>query len=332
MIAVDCSFAVKRNVTGVQRYAAELLREFERLGCDFRRLEPGRVTRLTGLRQLREQLLLPRMLRRGDTLFSPCNTAPVALPAGVRLVVTVHCLRFLFYPQCYPAGFLRYYRFVIPRILRRADCVLTVSEYMREQIEFLFPEARGRVVAVPLGVSEEFHPLAGGEVVDGPPCWLFVGNGSYAKNLFTLCQVIASEPALREIPLKVLGGSVPRYAAGLPVAAVPNQADVRRVAAIYRNAFAVVVPSFYESFSLPVLEGFASGVPVLLSDIPAHRELAGEKYEGFFNPFSPASLSAAMSRLRSDEGFRAHLAEDGPRLASRFRWSECARRTWELLQ
>ena len=61
MIAVDCSFAVKRNVTGVQRYAAELLREFERLGCDFLRLEPGRVTRLTGLRQLREQLLLPRM-------------------------------------------------------------------------------------------------------------------------------------------------------------------------------------------------------------------------------------------------------------------------------
>lgn len=330
MIVIDCAFAAKRQITGVQRYAAELVRELERSGREFRRLEAGFAARFRGLRQLREQLLLPRLLRRGDTLFCPCNTAPVALPAGVRLAVTVHCLRFLFYPQCYSAGFLRYYRLIVPRLLRRAERILTVSQYMREQIEFLFPEARGKVAAVPLGVSEEFRPLRNGESAEAPG-WLFVGQGSYAKNLVTLCQAIASEPQLREIPLKVLGGETPRYAHALPVAALPNQADVRQVAAIYRNAFAVVVPSLYESFSLPVLEGFASGVPVLLSDIPAHRELAGRDYAGFFNPLSPESLRRTMVRLRSDAGFRAHLAETGLRLASRFRWSECARRTWELL-
>ncbi len=329
MIWIDGAFTAKKTLTGVQRYAHELCGTLRELDCAFEFAEPGAWASLPGGIQFWEQFRLPDLPRRGDTLFAPCNLAPWRLPAGIRLVVTIHCLRFLHYPEGYSPAFRRYYRHAIPRVIQRADQIITVSEYMRLQIESCYPAAAGKTTAVPLGISPLFHPAKAGEA-PAEPYILFVGNNSRAKNLETLCKAMTASPELRKLPLKLLGCHRPPYAPELAIEAIPVETDSSRVAELYRRAFLVAVPSLYESFSLPVLEGFASGVPTLISDIPAHRELAGEGAV-YFPPEDAEKLRHRLEEACASPDLRQRMSAYGLERAKAFTWETAARRTWELL-
>ncbi len=329
MIWIDGAFTTKKTLTGVQRYAREVTGGFSRLAYEFQIATPGAWSALPGGVQLWEQFRLPQRLSSGDTLFAPCNVAPWRLTRRVRLAVTIHCFRFLYHPESYSRAFLRYYRYAIPRVIRRADLIFTVSECMKQQIESHFPEATGKIHAVPLGISSDFRPVSPGEQ-EQTPYWLFVGNATAAKNLQLLCEALRGSAELRNIPLKILGTPLPAYAQGLNAEAIPGESDPVNVARRYRNALAIVVPSLYESFSLPVLEGLASGIPAIVSDIPAHRELAGETAL-YFDPHNATQLRKTLERVVADAGLRTHLSALGIERARPYTWERCARTTWERL-
>jgi glycosyltransferase involved in cell wall biosynthesis len=264
-------------------------------------------------------------------------------PTRARSVVTVHDLAFLRYPDTVHERVLAY-RTLVPRGVRRAQQVVTVSQAVADEVGDELGVEAERLQVIPHGVPPtwfEASPLSASEAAAlGLPerFVLFVGNLEPRKNLGTL---VAAHRAAREsddaTPPLVLAGPVgwgDRWAGSPPdrrhavLAGYLPDATLQRVVA---TAAAVCMPSLYEGFGLPVLEALAAGTPVLASDIPAHREVAGG-IAALVPPRDEDAWSSALTALgrsiRSPGEERARREHARP-----FTWSRSAAahlRTYEL--
>ena len=210
------------------------------------------------------------------------------LPPAARAggVVTVHDLAFLRFPETV-TGDVEHYRELVPRALRRAGAVVTVSEAVAVEVRAEYGSIVPPVFVAPNGVDASW---AGAEPASpatlrrlGIPdrYLLFVGNLEPRKNLGMLLaahrDARRADPAVPRLVLCGPAGWGDRWSGQGPdpdhvvLAGYLSDGDLLAVVA---GAAAVCMPSIYEGFGLPVLEGLAAGRPVLASDIPAHREIA----------------------------------------------------------
>jgi len=134
--------------------------------------------------------------------------------------------------------------------LRRYDQFFPVSHSTAARLRDLFGPVQAQVTGAALPAWAENIPPAPPEHI------LMIGGGDPRKNPETLRAAHASSDALRRIPL-----------------VITNRVTTAELQSLYARAWCVVVPSRAEGFSLPVIEAMAAGIPVLVSDIPAHREL-----------------------------------------------------------
>jgi glycosyltransferase involved in cell wall biosynthesis len=232
-------------------------------------------------------------------------------------VVTVHDLSFERDPATMGPIDRAVFRTLVPRAVRRARRVLAVSERTKRDLVELYGVPEAKIVVTPNGVDARFSP--GG--TDGGYL-LYVGAIQARKD--PLAAVEAARAA--GLPLVVVG---PEKEPGLARELRARGADLRgyvgdgELVELYRNATALVFPSRYEGFGLPVVEAMASGTPVVATDDAAVREVAGDAAL-----YAPADrLGDAVRRARDE---RARLAEAGVARAARFSWAETARRTLEV--
>lgn len=195
----------------------------------------------------------------------------------------------------------------------------THSEAVRREVIEAFAWPEDRIVTIPLAAAEVFTPEPR-ETVD--PYFLYLGTHEPRKNLEVLVQAmkILDEQGIR-IPLLMAGQSRPGYRLDLH----PNierlgpqsEAELPR---LYRNATAVLYPSNYEGFGLPILEAMQSGAPMIASDIPVHREVGGDAAL-YANPKDPAAWASLMQSLIGGNPQRsaASLAR-----ASEYSWQKTA--------
>jgi glycosyltransferase involved in cell wall biosynthesis len=211
---------------------------------------------------------------------------PTRSAAGV---LTVHDLAYLVHRDTVSADSARL-REIVPRGLARAGVVCVPSESVAAEIQDAYGLAPDRVQVTPLGVDPAWAaavPLAEDRrraLGLDRPYLLFVGTLEPRKNLAVLLQAFAAACAASpDGPLLALAGpagwgqeaDVPAPAAGRVVRlGYLEEPDLRRLVA---GAQALVFPSVYEGFGLPPLEAFASGVPVVASDIPTTRETVGRE-------------------------------------------------------
>ena len=106
--------------------------------------------------------------------------------------------------------------------------------------------------------------------------------------------------------------------------------QTREMGRYYAAADVLVMPSFYESFALPIMEAMACGTPVVTSDLPATRETAGNAAL-YFDPRKPRELETCLRRVLGDNNLARELRRRGLERARRYTWKECARRTLEIL-
>ena len=315
-----------RQRTGDETYALNLLRELGPLASEAsirlvaitRRpdlvpdgIEPAELA--AGSQELRMAWSLPRTLRRlGADLVHTQYAAPLRCPCP--FVVTVHDVSFARDPDFMSWKDRTIFRRVVPRAVRKAACVLTVSERTKADIVELYGIPAQRIVVTPNGVDPVFEPGSGTH-----DYVLSVGAIQRRKN-----QLAALEAAQAAgLPLVVVGPSKdPALAEELCLrgARLEGYVAVERLAELYRGAACLVQSSRYEGFGLPVLEAMASGTPVVAVPDPALREVAGD-----------AAIFVEEGELA--EGIRRAIAERdrlvaaGRDRARAFSWRAAAERT-----
>ncbi len=325
------------NVDGVQRYVTDLMAELTRLGMRFDLAEPRAAGRWG--QQAWEHLALPRTAKGYDVLFCPGNVAPLRMPRGTKLVVTVHSLSVLKLPEAYRWAFRAYYRFLMPRVIRKADAVITVSQAQAREIADAFPQAAGKLHAIPLAVSDAFQAPAQPQ---REPVVLFVGSLGPVKNLRGVLAAFAEIADRVPHRLSVVGASHLALKSAGDIAEAASRIGADRVdwvgqvndraalVGMYQRATLLVFPSLYESFGLPALEAMACGTPVLASDIPALRETVADAGV-FVDPHDVSAIADAMLELLTDAERGDDLRERGIRRAAAFSWERCARQTWDVI-
>jgi glycosyltransferase involved in cell wall biosynthesis len=346
---------VPAQPTGIGVYANAVLPALQQL--------PHRLIRGGGaggvaerLRRLAwSQLTLPRLARRqrASLIFTPAPEGYLgSLP--IPQVVMVHDLRPISHPQQSLQSL--YFRAWVPPLLRQCRHILTNSAFTAAEIRRHTGVAAERISVIPLGYdSEAFRPappLAGGEDPgheqgeaasrDASPYLLHVGQAYPHKNLRRLIEafavlapqhpglrlLLAGKPHPRQTPqLRALvaeRGLVDRveFRPYVPFAALPD---------LYRGALALVYPSLWEGFGLPVLEAMACGTPVLTSRGSGTEEAAGEAAL-LIDPLDQSALEAALRRLVQEPLLRRRLRQRGLQQAGGFSWMRTAAATRQLLE
>jgi glycosyltransferase involved in cell wall biosynthesis len=323
------------RVTGVQRYLLGLL---PYMPLELNSVKPAKP--LQGIKgHLWEQFYLPAQLGH-RLLWSPGNTGPISV---TRQVLTVHDMASLDHPEWFDRKFALWYAALLPRLIRQARAIITVSRFSKERIVQLTGVEPQRVRVILNGVDRRFRPVDLKRVKQvrqafdlSSPYILFVGSLEPRKNLKNLLEAWRLG-RFEGATLAVIGASGHVFAS-LGFNSIPKgvrllgstEDDV--LPALYSGAAGFVYPSLYEGFGFPPLEAMACGCPVAVSDIPAHRETCGETAI-YFDPCSPEDISSKLGALlRLDPATRTSLTERGLQRTANYCWENSAAETWRVLQ
>lgn len=234
------------------------------------------------------------------------------------------------------------YRAAMRRHYRRADRVLAISEQTRRDAVELYGLNPDRVSVVHLGVDRAaYFPVPDRPAVPGLPAdapyLLYVGKRYPYKNWPGLLAGFARSKARTDCYLVAAGGplgpderaAVEKLGVGDRVRAAANP-DLPALRALYSHAAGFVYPSLYEGFGLPLLEAMACGCPVLASDLPVFREVAGDA-AAYFDPDDPDAVAAALPTVLGEDARRSLVASGVARCES-FTWNRCAAETAAVIR
>ncbi len=333
---------LKAQLTGVQRYTLELAR---RLQGRILPIVPPNYLASGPLGHLWEQTALMRATRDG-CLFSPGTSGPLFHP---RQVVTVHDLVVYDHPEGFRKEFVVWYKFLLPRLLRRARRIIAVSAFTRDRLLEVLKLPREKVVVIPNGVDHSrFFPRSQDLVAEklknlGVPVGNYVLTLSALNKRKNLSRLLkAWNRILPELPeeiwLVVVGAKVntkvfEEFALpdNIPRVLFLGYVNDAHVPYLYNGALAFVYISLYEGFGLPPLESMASGTPVIVANSSSLPEVVGDAAV-LVDPYDIESISWEVRRVIEDLSLREELRRRGLERAKRFSWDEAAELTWKVLQ
>ena len=298
---------------------------------------------------VREQWAIPQAAKGCDLLHVPHYNAPL-LHRGPMLVSILDLIHIM--DAAYRRSFKSwvYARPMLNLVARRAEHIITISEYSKTQIVERLGVPASKVTAIYCGVNSEFQPMdsqeAFAKVSAGigihEPYILYVGSLKPYKNVSGLLEAFAMLRTKGNIlqRLVILGDdiqwkrSLGEECARLRIEQVTTflpHVTQELLPKIYAAADLLVMPSRIEGFGLPVLEAMACGTPVICSRMASLPEVGGDAVV-YFDPDNPEELAEAMERVLSSKELQESLSVKGLDRARRFTWEESTRKHVELYQ
>jgi glycosyltransferase involved in cell wall biosynthesis len=281
-----------------------------------------------------------RFIKRFDSFHGP-DFKLISVRADKK-IVTIHDLASRVDGDFMSDEFRKFTRIKIEKSIEKADIIVTVSKTIKNQLEEYYPSVRGKIRVVYHGIGEEIRQssVAGSEfdVLEKysiiTPYILFVGNLETRKNIVTLLKAFQSfiQKEKTSHQLVIVGKPGWGYERIMKHARGSDCGDRIRfvgwirsndISSLYSNADLFVYPSWYEGFGFPLLEAMKCGVPVIASDIPTHREIAGDAAI-FVPPSDAEGFAQKFSLLMSDVQLRTDLVNAGKSRSELFTWKKTA--------
>ncbi|MBL9137435.1 MAG: glycosyltransferase family 4 protein [Verrucomicrobiales bacterium] len=279
----------------------------------------------------------PRRLRSHGVQLLHSTGAPLLdTPRGVRHVVTVHDIGFFKFPE----RFRPWHRRMAVRSLeraRRADRVICISQFTADELVHRAGFSRDQLRVVhngcTLGPDSPETPLVHPALPED--FFLFVGSLEPGKNLSLMRAMydLAARNGVNLPHLAIVGARFEGLAKEGPPPVTWHYLGHRTDAELvwlYRRAKALLFPSIYEGFGLPVAEAMNLGCPVICSPVSSLPEVAGDA--ALLPSHQPADYLQAAHRILQEPGLRQELIRRGRLQGARFTWRTCARATLEVYQ
>lgn len=313
------------GATGIGRYAKEILQRAPS------GTEIVHLSKAWAIKNPVSPLLLGREINRQapDLFWSPGFMPPMF--SKVPYVVSVHDLIHLKYGSKLQ---VIYYNRVIRPLLKKAEYVLTGSEYSRKEIINWAGLSQERVVSNYYAASSEFT-CDGERFSPGYSYLLYVGNKRNHKNLKRLIIAFSKAGVPNDLKLVFTGDATKelleladklKILDRLVFLGFVEDADLPL---IYRGALAVLLVSLYEGFGIPIVESMACGTPVITSNISSMPEVAGSA--GYLvDPENIDEISHAIEQIVSISSLRESLIVSGEKRSHEFSWDVSARNIWDV--
>jgi glycosyltransferase involved in cell wall biosynthesis len=290
---------------------------------------------------IREQIELSVKIPKETVLFwSPHYNHPLFYRG--RLLITVHDTFHLAMPEFVNGWHRRMYASVMFRAVRKkADGILCVSEFGKEQLLMFCPHGMQSVTVIYNGVDRDWRASSAWPSPHPKPYILFVGNVKPHKNLRRLIDAfVLLEKMSCDL---VIIGRCEGFITGDPQ--LVRQAsrmkervhflgeidhEDERLRHYYAGAEVLVLPSLYESFGLPALEAMALGCPVIVSKLGGLPEVCGDAAL-YINPYDVSDIAAQIARVLRNRALRDRMKQAGIVRAEHFDWDRAATSTTEVI-
>jgi glycosyltransferase involved in cell wall biosynthesis len=332
MIVVNARF-LTQQVTGVQRFAIEISKIICRLRpAEFVFVTPGDIinhevanelnAKVIGMNKgtLWEQLDLRLFLlhNKHPLLINFCNTG---ITFYRNQIVTIHDMSYKVNPLWFSKSFFRWYDFLIPNLIKNSVKIFTVSNSAKGDI-LNYLKVKPEKINV-IYNSSYLNRNNNFERIEQDKYILTVASLAPRKNLNNLID--AFEMCNTEVNLIIVGLSNSNFAKGFNINSLSSKIKIKRyqtddeLSSLMKYAEAFLYLSFYEGFGLPPIEAMDIGCPVLVSDIPAHKEICGNAAL-YANPLSVQDIKNKIEEILNNDTIKLKLKAAGKKNVNRFNW------------
>ena len=270
-------------------------------------------------------------------IYSPIPEAP--LYSRCRYVVMCHDLIPIRFPRA-TSPLTNYFRYVVPQVLKQAEHIICNSQATANDIVDFYGIDSYKITPILLGYDRDnFYPRLESNKKVLKPYFLYLGRQDAYKNLEGLINAFAGIKN-KEYHLAIAGSIDPRFTPQLKqqIKELELEArvifldylDYQELPVVISNAIALVFPTFWEGFGLPVLEAMACGTPVITSNLASLPEITGDAAV-LINPYDTAAITSAMNDIGQDTKMQHQLRETGLKQAQNFSWHRTGIKTKEVL-
>ena len=263
---------------------------------------------------------------------------PFQVPAHIKIVFTLTDLSLVRFPEHHPRERVLYSRLFFRRRCKRVKRFLSISSFIRREMEVYLGVNPRDITVTTLGYDPAvLYPRSSMEIKDcliryGLPerYFLFVGSGDPRKNMSIIPEAL--DRADLTAPLVVAGWSGWAENASWEKVRLLGYVDDDDLARLYSGALALIFPSRYEGFGLPVLEAMACGCPVVTTREASMPEVGGDAALYMKDPGDAEGLAAILKELAESPLCRRQWAEKGMVQARRFSWRNTAETTFRAFE
>jgi len=296
------------------------------------------------------QIVLPFKLKKNnvDIIFCPAFLGPIL--SHCPIIVAIHDMSFIRYPQTLDRLFLLYVKILLPLIKRKADVILTISEFSKTEIIKLLKVPKEKIKVIYEGCDEKFKVINDEvriiKVKNKYSLFqqfiLNVGTLEPRKNIISLITAFNSlkKKQLIEHKLVLCGPKGWHYKDIFKktkelkleneiifLGFIPEE----DLPFLYNVAQVFVYPSLYEGFGLPVLEAMSCGCPVITSNVSSLPEIVGNSAI-LVDPLNTEELEQAILKVIKNEDLRKDLIKKGINRSKMFSWEKAAEDTYAILK
>ena len=282
-----------------------------------------------------------------DLFLAPDGIIPLDSP--IKRLSVIHDINFHHYPHDLKFLSSKFYNSYFPRYAKQASRIATVSEYSKNDLANTYNIDPTKIDVVYNGVGPQFKRIDEKTKIEtrntfskGKEYFIFIGSIHPRKNITRLLRAfeLFKKCTGSDTKLLIVGQSfwgnreLTKALAHLTYktdVVFTGRVDERELNNLLGSALSLVQPSYFEGFSVPLIEAMYAEVPIISSQTTAMPEIAGDAAL-YFDPFDIEDMSTVLKTISADKKLREQLIEKGIKQRSRFSWDNTAKKLWESIE